>query len=161
MADSRNTVGNIAALSLIAMPALGEVRSENAVPQGVILKLWHKMYEAGKAQNPPIAAAAASAFFYLAWSGREGGHLFRHARFNLAGLYSTAAILTLGIVPYTIVTMRSTNNTLIGLAQSSKPLTNTEETKSRNLLGRWVVLNGIRSLLPLAGALFGITAIFA
>ena len=128
------------------------------MPNSVVVKLWRSIYNKGKTQNPPIAAAIATAFLYLAWSVRAGGPLFRPTTYNLAGYYSTAAVLTLSIVPYTIVTMRPTNNALMALAQSSKELTAAEETQSRDLLKKWVFLNGIRGLLPLAGALVGMAA---
>ncbi|PWY90381.1 DUF1772-domain-containing protein [Aspergillus sclerotioniger CBS 115572] len=150
--------GNIAALSLIAVPALVETQNETPVPTSIIVKLWHSFYNKGKTQNPPIAAATATAFLYLAWSVRAGGPLFRPTTYNLAGFYSTAAVLTVSIVPFTIATMRKTNNALMSLAQSSKDLSAAEETQSSDLLKRWVFLNGIRSLLPLVGAAVGMAA---
>ncbi|PYI35345.1 DUF1772-domain-containing protein [Aspergillus indologenus CBS 114.80] len=150
--------GNIAALSLIAVPAVVETQKDTTLPSSVVVKLWWGFYEKGKTQNPPIAAATASAFLYLAWSVRAGGPLFRSAAYNRAGLYTAAAVLTLGIVPYTILTMRPTNNALIALAQSLKDLTAADETRSRDLLAKWTLLNGIRGLLPLAGAMLGMVA---
>ncbi|RAH73277.1 DUF1772 domain-containing protein [Aspergillus aculeatinus CBS 121060] len=150
--------GNIAALSLISVPALAETQRETSAPQGLIVKLWRKVYDKGKAQNPPVAAATATAFLYLAWSVRAGGPLFRHSQYSLTGLYTTAAILTLSIVPYTIVTMRPTNNALIRLAQTPEDLTSAGVKESSTLLNRWVFLNGIRSLLPLVGGMLGVTA---
>ncbi|XHF98732.1 hypothetical protein AWENTII_002271 [Aspergillus wentii] len=151
--------GNIAALSLIAVPALAQSRDEKSLSPSAAVKLWKKMYDAGKSQNPPIAATTAAAFLYLAWSVRRGAPLIHSTTYSLAGLYATAATLTVSIVPYTIVAMRPTNNALIKLA-GSRDLTAAEETQSNDLLGRWIVLNGIRSILPLVGGLVGITAAF-
>ncbi|RDW64417.1 DUF1772 domain-containing protein [Aspergillus mulundensis] len=153
--------GNIAALSLIAVPALTQSREEKSVSQSTVVKLWNKVYDAGKAQNPPVAATTAAAFLYLAWSVRHlhGALLFRPTTDNRVALYITAATLTVSIVPYTIVTMRPTNNALIQLARS-RDLTTAEETQSNDLLGRWILFNGIRSILPLVGGLVGITAAF-
>ncbi|GKZ63366.1 hypothetical protein AnigIFM60653_007614 [Aspergillus niger] len=148
--------GNIAALSLIAVPALANARDEKSVPPGTVVKLWNKIYDAGKSQNPPVAATTAAAFLYLAWSV----HPRSPTTYNLAGLYTAAAVLTVSIVPYTILMMRPTNNALIKLAKSRGELTATEVAQSNDLLGRWVVLNGIRSLLPLVGGVVAITAAF-
>lgn len=148
--------GNIAALSLIAVPALTNAQEEKEVSPGTAVKLWKKIYDAGKSQNPPVAATTAAAFLYLAWSARPG----IRTTYNPAGLYTAAAILTVSIVPYTIVTMRPTNNALIKLAKSQADLTAADVLQSNGLLGRWMVLNGIRSLLPLVGGVVAITAAF-
>ncbi|KAL2812896.1 DUF1772-domain-containing protein [Aspergillus cavernicola] len=150
--------GNIAALSLIAVPALTTSRREDQAPPKLLVKQWRNMYEAGKTQNPPIAATTAAAFFYLAWSVREGGPLFRQATYSRAGLYSTAAVLTLSIVPYTFVAMRTTNGSLLDLASSPTEFSERATTASGTLLDRWGFLNGIRSILPLAGGLMGMAA---
>ncbi|RAH69911.1 DUF1772 domain-containing protein [Aspergillus aculeatinus CBS 121060] len=151
-------LGNIAALSLIAVPAVVETQKETPIPSSVVVKLWRGFYEKGKTQNPPIAAATATAFLYLAWSVRAGEPLFRSAAYNRAGLYTAAAVLTLGIVPYTILTMRPTNNALLALAQSPKDLTAADETRSQDLLKKWTSLNSLRGLLPLSGATLGMLA---
>lgn len=153
---SQPYTGNIAALSLIAVPALTNARDEKSVPPGTVVKLWNKIYDAGKSQNPPVAATTAAAFLYLAWSVHPGSP----TTYNLAGLYTAAAVLTVSIVPYTILTMRPTNNALIKLAKSRGELTSTEVAQSNDLLGRWVVLNGIRSLLPLLGGVVATTAAY-
>ncbi|KAJ5833269.1 hypothetical protein N7474_001580 [Penicillium riverlandense] len=152
--------GNIAALSMNAVPALVSSRQEDNAPPKLIVKQWRNVYEAGKAQNRPIAAITASAFFYLAWSVRSGAPLFRQAAYSQAGLYSAAAILTLGIVPYTIVAMSNTNNALLNMAKPKIELSDRNQAESVTLLDKWVNLNLFRSLLPLAGGLIGIAAAF-
>lgn len=115
------------------------------------------MYEAGKTQNPPIAAATASAFTYVAWSVRRNPTLFVSAAYGGFGMYTVAAVLTLSIVPYTIAAMKNTNNALLELADSKGDLL-TSRAEVERLLDRWITLNWIRSLLPLAGGLAGIAA---
>lgn len=115
------------------------------------------MYEAGKTQNPPIAAATASAFTYVAWSAHRSPALFASAAYGGFGMYVAAAVLTLSIVPYTAATMSHTNNTLLGLADSKGDLL-TSHAEVEGLLGRWTTLNWVRSLLPLAGGFAGIAA---
>lgn len=79
-------------------------------------------------------------------------------------LYGAAAALTVGIVPYTIATMRGTNNKIIKKSEEigrqglSAQVSEEEEREVQELLARWTWLNGIRSILP---ALGGIAAFVA
>jgi hypothetical protein len=79
-------------------------------------KLWKTIYQRGKSQNPPIAAATSSAFLYLTWSVRSGTALSRVARPNASVLYGLAAVLTVGIIPYTLAVMSTTNNAILAKA---------------------------------------------
>ncbi|RDW63638.1 hypothetical protein BP6252_11183 [Coleophoma cylindrospora] len=145
--------GNIAALSLISVPALNASHAQDSVSLSTITHAWKHSYEKGKSQNPPVAAVVASSFAYLAWAS----HRLRAGR--SMQLYSVAALLTVGIVPYTLLTMSSTNNKL--LAKSKKASSDAEITaafspaedkEASDLLKRWTFLNGIRSTLPMLGA---------
>lgn len=113
------------------------------------------MFENGKTQNPPIAAAVAASFLYLAWSVRAGSPLFKQTAYSRVGLFSVAAVLTLGIVPYTMLTMTSTNNALLERAKSAPEVSDTETAR---LIEKWTTLNALRGYLPLAGAAVGIVA---
>ena len=57
----------------------------------------------------------------------------------------------MAIVPFTIIFMGSTNAKLLSLAKKEE-LTASENQDGEALLKKWVSLNGMRSLLPLAGA---------
>lgn len=142
-------------------PALLHAQSEENLPVTNAVRLWRKFYESGKSQNPPIAALTASAFFYLAWSTRPASKLGRQVLSSAPALYSTAAILTLGIVPYTIVTMRGTNNALLAKAELETKPSADSSVEIEELVNKWITLNGIRSLLPLAGGVLGIIAALA
>ncbi|KAH7043818.1 hypothetical protein B0J12DRAFT_787628 [Macrophomina phaseolina] len=143
--------GNIAALSLISAPAILRAKADGAAGTGSLTRLWRHNYELGKSQNPPVAVLAAGALGYLAWTAG-------------APLYGAAAALTLGIVPYTIVAMRPTNGRLIkksediGRQGPAAVATEAEQAEVDALLGRWVALNGVRSVLP---ALGGVAAVLA
>ncbi|KAL4770016.1 hypothetical protein BDW60DRAFT_218354 [Aspergillus nidulans var. acristatus] len=116
--------GNIALFSMNVVPSLLRSPTETNLPMTTLAKQWREIYETGKHQNPPVAAITAASFV-----------LSRPAPYIRAGFYASAALLTLGIVPFTLVAMSSTNNALIA---------------------DWVVLNRVRSLLPLLGSLTGI-----
>ncbi|GKZ33040.1 hypothetical protein AbraIFM66950_002759 [Aspergillus brasiliensis] len=151
--------GNIAALSMNAVPGLVRSREEHNVPHQLIVRQWKNMYEAGKTQNPPIAAATATAFLYLAWSVKSGSPLFRQTAYNCVGLFSAAAIVTLSIVPYTLVAMSGTNNALLKLAGSKQELSHQDIEEINDRLQQWRTLNFVRSLLPLAGTMVGMAAL--
>ncbi|OJD20402.1 hypothetical protein ACJ73_08262 [Blastomyces percursus] len=153
--------GNIAAYSLNVAPSLVTSAKESNLPPSTLAKLWRNVYHLGSVQNPPIALTTAAAFFYLAWSVRSGTALVRQTAENTATLYCAAGVLTLSIVPYTLIAMTKTNRALLEKAKvvESEPTVKVgtrEETE--HLVCRWVGLNGARSLFPLAGALVGLYA---
>jgi hypothetical protein len=140
-----------------ATPSLLRSRREDNVPPATLAKQWRNMFENGKTQNPPIAAAVAASFFYLAWSVRSGGPLFKQTAYSRSGLFSAAAVLTIGIVPYTMLAMTSTNNALLEKASSAPEISDTETSR---LIEKWTALNTVRGYLPLAGAVVGLMASF-
>lgn len=111
-------------------------KEHRSISSNAVVKLWRNLYESGMSQNPPVAAGTATAFFYLAWCVRSGAPLFRRAAYNRTGLYTMAAFLTVGIVLYTILSMRTTNNALLKLAETSKELASDDEAFSHDLINR-------------------------
>ena len=111
------------------------------------------MYVRGKTQNPPIAAVVAGSFSYLAWT-------LRSVPGNKAGLYGVAAVMTIAIVPWTLLLMNPTNRSLIEKAGAAVELKGDEE-EVQGLLRRWGNLNGIRSLFPLVGGVAGALAVLS
>lgn len=93
---------------------------------------------------PPTAIAVASSYLWAAYDA--------HSRqLNWKG-YAVAAGLVVSIVPFTFLTLGSINSSLIGAAKGAVALS---KEQSDTLIGRWGVLNVVRSLLPLAGAITG------
>ncbi|KAJ5938771.1 DUF1772-domain-containing protein [Penicillium verhagenii] len=146
--------GNIAALSTIAIPGLVQSQNEDHKSQSLLARQWAALYETGKKKNPPIAAAVASSLFYLAWSVRKGGPLYKHTAYNRSGLYIAAVVFTVGIVPYTLIFMTGTNSALLGKAQS----TSNDEKEVPDLIQRWNALNLGRSVFPLIGTVCAVVA---
>ena len=75
-------------------------------------------------------------------------------------LYSIAAVLTIGMVPFTGLFMLETNGKLMAFAENAMG----GEVKMDGevvgeLLRKWGVLSGIRSLLPLFGSAVGLLAV--
>ncbi|CAG7959587.1 unnamed protein product [Penicillium olsonii] len=144
-----------------AAPGLLTSRLENEISPATLAKQWRNVFEAGKAQNPPIAAITSSAFLYLAWCARAGSPMFSRTVPGHAALYCSAAALTIAIVPYTIIAMRKTNNALIEQSNSTSAVTEKNAGEIEQLVRDWISLNGFRSLLPLAGGLVGIFAVLS
>lgn len=133
---------------MLIVPALIRSGTESNASPNLLAKQWRIIYENGKTQNPPIAAVVASAFFYLSWSAREGGPLYKRAAYNRSGLFAAAGGLVLAIVPFTILTMASTNNLLISKAKS---VSESSVVDLIGLLKKWAALNLGRGVLPLLG----------
>ncbi|RHZ46137.1 hypothetical protein CDV55_100780 [Aspergillus turcosus] len=152
--------GNMFSLSLITTPGLLQSLHEKQVTPSTAAKIWANIYNTGKTQNPPIAAATAAVFFYLAWSVREGTVLSLLAARNSSLLYSAAGILTGGIVPFTLAFIMGTNRALEAKVGAKDEV---EETRAEveSLLERWGVLNAVRAVLPLVGAVVGVLAVIS
>ena len=82
-----------------------------------------------------------------------------------AELYGLSALLTIGIVPYTLIAMVPTNKKLMSKAEASKALSAEElfsqsgESKAqptKELLDLWATHNLARGLFPLAGSVLGL-----
>ena len=112
------------------------------------------MYERGKAQNPPIAAVTAVALGYLSWAVRAGSRLAPLVRGGAGMLYGAAAVLTVGIIPWTMVGMSVTNGRLIAVADGKGG----EKKEVEGLLEKWRGLNAVRAALPLLGGVVGFWA---
>ncbi|KAL3429253.1 hypothetical protein BDV09DRAFT_203143 [Aspergillus tetrazonus] len=152
--------GNIFAYSFATIPALESSQNKHGAPAALLAKQWSELYARGKAQNPPIAAATAAAFAYLAWSVHSGrsAALQVLAPANASYLYSAAAALTVGIVPWTLFAMTKTNDALHERAKEVFVVTEKTADEVKELLAKWKVLNAIRGLLPLVGGLVGFLA---
>ncbi|GES62360.1 DUF1772-domain-containing protein [Aspergillus terreus] len=149
--------GNILSISMLTTPALLQTMRDGDLPAGLAVKAWRNMYQRGRAQNPPIAAATAACFLYCAWAVRGGTSLAPLTPRNAPVLYCAAAALTLAIVPYTLAAMMPTNSALIAKADA-KELGAQESSEAGPLLQKWTKLNAIRGVWPLLGGLVGIMA---
>lgn len=116
------------------------------------------MYNAGKAQNPLIAAGTASAFLYLAWSVQSGKHVIGPMGLSVSAMYLASALLVIGIVPFTLLFMQATNSALSSIAHMDADAADKSGSEIMNLFNKWNILNGIRSVFPLAGGVIGLTA---
>jgi hypothetical protein len=140
------------------VPALSKSQNNDSVPTSTLTRQWKYGFEAGKSQNPPIAAVTAASFSYLAWTVRNAPLGLS----NSARLYGVAAVMTIAIVPWTLLMMSSTNNRLLAKAKETGSGNGKEDDREvGELLKRWTTLNGVRSLLPLVGGVVGLVAVLA
>ncbi|RAH41804.1 DUF1772 domain-containing protein [Aspergillus brunneoviolaceus CBS 621.78] len=163
--------GTIASQSLITIPALlardpALDPAPDSTHQTTALEIWKQISTASTAQTAPVAAGTAAAFVYLAWTvarAVEPPQLLQFlsssssSRYASPGRwYAAAAVLTVGVVPYTAVVMRRTDWQILRVVEDGEG--EAEGEKTSGLLKRWAVLNAVRSLLPLVGGLCGFAA---
>ncbi|PLB54699.1 DUF1772-domain-containing protein [Aspergillus steynii IBT 23096] len=150
--------GNITALSVNVIPALLKSHHQDGTPLLTTLRHYRNLYDNGHAQNPPIAALTASAFGYLAYAVHNGTSVSALSTRESALLYVASAVLTIGIVPWTIVAMTGTNRKLLGRAEAGVTIEKGDEREVLEGLERWAVLNAVRGVFPLLGGVVGVVA---
>ena len=145
------------AISYAAIPPL------YSAPSPLSAKQWKVLYRKGLAVAPPFAALTSMTFGYLSYTFKQAGR-------PDADLYGLAAALVVGIVPYTLIFMRGTNNKLMARAAEADMLDVTkdvtqvglpEEESTNELLDKWAFLNAIRCVFPLMATALGMWATLA
>jgi hypothetical protein len=129
-----------------------------------LARQWKYIFDDGKVQNPSVAVIAGTSFAYLAWSVRSGTALSLIVPKNSVQIYSAAALLTYGMIPYTMIFMLPTNDKLMAKAEQAfgaKGAVAADDKEVGELLRKWSILSGIRSLLPLLGGVVSMAAILA
>ena len=135
--------GSIAAMSTIMMPSL----LSSPASADVLAKQWLQGFTRGKALGPSLAGLSLAVYSYLAYDARAKGDAKWLA-------WAAAGVLTISIVPFTLVFMDTTNQALIAAATggSSKSLASGATSE---LVTKWKHLNLVRSVLPLTGTVVG------
>ena len=133
----RSTVGSIASISLIGIPAALIAPETSA-------RVWAELYNRGVGLMPKLVIGVAGAYLYAAYDARKKTGIWKG--------FAVAAALAVSIIPYTFLTMIGTNHALHAIATGAYTASEAEVSR---LIGRWGVLNLGRSLLPLAGAVAG------
>ena len=107
------------------------------------------MYNIGVVLGPGTGLISSLSSFYLAYALSEPK-------------YAAAGGLALGIVPYTLLVMRTTNSALFAKEKKLKEIrqgekvSEVEEREVRDLVSFWGQANLVRGIFPLAGALVGL-----
>lgn len=184
MAISNIRSGGIMSLSIMNIPNLvlparappGATIPPPEVPGTPIPHLTHQfvdVYERGKGIFPPLAIVASLANGYLAWVLRDTPTPAPTVTGqSWTSFYVTAIVVTLGMVPWTLTAMKSTNDRLrahasrddaalaeglegMVLSAAEKARRAKEDDRVPGLLWNWAKLNFCRSLFPLTGAAIG------
>ncbi len=103
------------------------------------------MFNRGMSLMPKVAITTALSYLYAAYDTRNEGGSWKG--------YVASAALVVSIVPFTLLAMNPTNQSLISVAKGASAL---EAASVSELIHKWGRLNLTRSILPLAGALTGI-----
>jgi len=128
-------------LSLLGIPGLLSA----SVPSQALAQQWEGIYTRGKALGPRVALISLVGYGYLAYERRSRGEPWLG--------YVAGAALSIGIVPFTLICMSSTNGKLLAVASGAAKTVS--ETTVRELAMKWKGLNLMRSVFPLAGAIIG------
>ncbi|KAK3720349.1 hypothetical protein LTR37_003760 [Vermiconidia calcicola] len=142
--------GTMMGLSLIGIPLLlnTNVRCEH------LLRQWVCLYNYGHRILPAISITTLLIYAYIVFNKWSDGESWIS--------YALAGALTVGIIPFTLIVMLSTNNLLFQLEDEIK--TNSKATTLENaqkLVTKWGRMHLMRSCFPLAGAFLGCYALLA
>ncbi|KAJ5157232.1 uncharacterized protein N7482_008332, partial [Penicillium canariense] len=174
--------GGVMTISIMGIPSLAlparhppgatlPAGERPGTPVAHLTHQWLAVYERGKRIYPAISIVASLANGYLAWALR-GTPAPASIGQSWTSLYVTAAVATLGILPWTVAVMKSTNDRLrvhatrddAALAEGTQGMVFSTTEKARRakeddevpgLLWKWAELNFYRSLFPLVGAAIG------
>ena len=105
-----------------------------------------------------MAALSSLSFAVLAYSSHV---LPTRSSYPIRGLYTSAALSTLSMVPFTLSMMRSVNDKLMAKAADAEKGSEdifAEGESSKELIDWWATLNFMRGLFPLTGTVLGIWA---
>ncbi|EXJ61968.1 hypothetical protein A1O7_02400 [Cladophialophora yegresii CBS 114405] len=138
------------ALSLMAVPVLLETTSLPAQ----LFHQWVTMYGYGHRVLPGLAIVTCLIYLRVAFTRRR-------AKNHAWPLYALAGIVTVSIVPFTLIFMVKTNDTLFGLERDArvKGLVSMDIEMGKQLVTWWSRLHLMRSVLPLVGTVIGVTAV--
>lgn len=139
----------IASLSLIGCRTVSDV---SGVQEQAIV--WRGLYNYGVALMPKVAGTVALAYLYAGYASNPSQGATTRAR----TAYWVAAGVTVAIVPFTFVFMQPTNDELMAAAGSAVKAAAFGGEHVMQLVNKWAALNLVRSLLPLAGAVLGLSA---
>jgi hypothetical protein len=114
--------------------------------QSLAAKQWGKFYHKGHALGPTLAILGAGTFGWLAFKSH-----------NM--LYWGAAAFDIGLIPWTLLFMMKTTNSLLELVGTKdEKSTANDGTRFTPLVNTWASLNIVRSIFPFVGGILGLMA---
>ena len=130
-------------ISVITVPVLLDTTKDPSH----MFSQWACTYHYGLRIFPTMAVATFLLYCYTAITKRAAGRRWR--------VFAVAGATTLSIVPFTLILMAPTNNTLFRLEKESKVASAASLAEAQELVIKWSWLHVVRSLFPLVGAILG------
>lgn len=132
-------------LSLLAIP----VFLDTATQPAQLYQEWARMYHYGHRVLPGMALGTSALYAYTAIRKRSSKQ-----KWTMTAL---TAVITLMMIPFTLLVMVPVNNELFRMAADAQTSTDGFGTfeQAIGLIQRWSILHIIRSCFPLAGAAMG------
>ncbi|KAI4246713.1 MAG: hypothetical protein L6R42_009811 [Xanthoria sp. 1 TBL-2021] len=135
--------GALYSISFLGVPAI-LVGKSNAF---LLASRWHSIFSVGQKVGPALAILGTVSYLFV---GRGKYHSKYDSRVWKS--FVGAAVATMGIIPFTFIFMKPTNDAL--LAQTAK--TTLSETEVRALVEKWASLNLVRSGMLMIGTALGL-----
>lgn len=140
--------GCMNSLSLIAIPVFLDTTSSATQ----LYHQWARMYHYGHQVLPAMALTTGFSYAYFSWRRRSAKRGW--------AVYTIAGIVTVLMIPFTLIFMVPTNDELFALEASTQKGVSAPGGLERavGLVRTWSRLHLARCLFPLAGALIGMMA---
>lgn len=137
-------------ISLITVPFLLDTNTQPAH----MVRQWTRLYHYGHILLPSLSITTCLLYIYTAISKRGSSKV--PSRYWTS--YLTAGAVTVLIIPFTLVFMTPTNDTLFQLNEETKTPGGETVASLDNvqaLVRLWTKMHAVRSLFPLVGAVVG------
>ncbi|KAK5633966.1 hypothetical protein RRF57_009680 [Xylaria bambusicola] len=146
-------------IAILDVPVLFEAGRPNS---SVVLSYWAKMYEHGTRLYPSISVTVGLLYFYALLHSKGGSRLKSSSNRQSWKVYLIAAVATLTMIPWTLLVMMPTNQSLMAARESvvNSGVAEASWEVIESLVVDWQRLHFIRSLFPLAGSLIGMLGDF-
>jgi hypothetical protein len=135
-------------LAVIMVPVL----LDKSYQPAHLLEQWVCLFNYGHRILPAISITVLCLYGYIGYDKYLTGGAWI--------AYGTSGILTVGIIPFTLIVMQSTNDLLFQQEEEIRwnPKVTTLED-ARKLIAKWSSMHFVRSMFPLAGAVLGFSAL--
>lgn len=142
--------GTNTAMSIFAVPPM------LLAPKQVMVQQWRKLFNLGLVWVPPTAVLASASLGYVAYASRSASEREFGDKSGTASGWKGIALAAAGIlsiIPFTLMFMKPTNNTLIAESNGAGQLA---EREVKALVEWWSRLNLVRGLIGATGTAVGI-----
>lgn len=145
----------MASISMLSVPSL------LSAPPGVVAKQFAVMYNIGKVTQPPFTLITALNFFYPSYRKYEAAAVSDSSLIPIWKLYTLARGSVFSALPYTFGLMEKTSHKPLRLGeQTQEKRKDGAAQEIRALIYGRGVLNMVRSVFPLVGAVLGFWIVF-